>query len=106
MFSSSSSRLSFPSKAIWLIVGFSTTVMTSRPASGITVTSSKSPVSKRLPHREVELLGLTGWPASMPAKTRMESASMRWLPATSIRLNTTVPCAKVNADGRASMSKP
>ena len=43
--SSSSSSESLPSKAIWLIDGFSTTVITSRPASGITSTSSKRPVS-------------------------------------------------------------
>ena len=81
-----------PSKAIWLIVGFSLTVMTSRPASGITVTSSKRPVSKRLRTARLSCSGVTGCPGSIPAKARIESASMRWLPATSMRLKTAVPC--------------
>ena len=80
-----------PSKAIWLIVGFSTTVMTSRPASGITCTSSKSPVSNRLRTARLSCSGVTGCPGSIPAKTRTVSASIRWLPETSTRLNTAVP---------------
>ena len=46
-----------PSKAIWLIVGFSTTVMTSRPASGITVHVLEEPGVEEVAHREVQLLG-------------------------------------------------